>query len=52
MLALAPVIAVAVGGAALVALVVAAVALLLPLLPFLLLGGLVWAFMRRPAAAA
>ena len=48
MLALAPVLAVVVGGAALVAVVVAVLALLLPLLPFLLLGGLIWAFMRRP----
>jgi len=52
MLALAPVLAVVVGGAAVVAVIVAVLALLLPLLPFLLLGGLVWAFMRRPVAAA
>jgi hypothetical protein len=52
MLVLAPVAAVVVGGAALVAVVVAAAALLLPLLPFLLIGGIVWALTRRPAAAA
>ena len=39
MLALAPVLAVVVGGAAVVAVIVAVLALLLPLLPFVLLGG-------------
>ena len=33
-------------------LVVAGLAVLLPLLPFLLLGGLVWSFMKRPAVSA
>jgi hypothetical protein len=51
MLALAPVLAVVVGGAAVVAVIVAVLALILPLLPFLLLGGLVWAFIRRPSMA-
>jgi len=52
MLVLAPIVAIGVGGVALLAIVVAAVTLFLPLLPFLLLGGLVWAITRRPAAAA
>ena len=52
MLAIAPVIAVGVGGMLLVGLVVAALAVLLPLVPFLLLGLVVWSFMKRPAATA
>ena len=52
MLLLAPVIAVGLGGVALVVLVAGAFAVLLPLLPFLLLGVLVWSFMKRPAATA
>src|SRR5262245_31575796 len=51
MLVLAPVVAVGVGGVALLVLVVGAFALLLPLLPFVLLGVLVWSFMKRPVAA-
>jgi len=52
MLALAPVLVVGVGGAIVVGLVVAAVAALLPLLPFILLGLVVWSFLKRPAPAA
>lgn len=50
MLALAPVLAVVVGGALVVGLIVAALAVLLPLVPFVLLGLLVWSFMKRPPA--
>ncbi len=52
MLALAPLLLIGVGGAAVVAIVVAGLAVLLPLLPFLLIGGLVWSFMKRPAVSA
>jgi len=52
MLALAPVVAVGVGGVMLVGVVVAALAVLLPLVPFLLLGLVVWSFLKRPAATA
>lgn len=52
MLALAPVLIVGVGGVLVVGLVVAVVAALLPLVPFILLGLLVWSFLKRPAVAA
>lgn len=52
MLVLAPILAIGIGGIAIVAVAVAAVGMLLPLLPFLLLGLVVWAFMKRPAAVA
>ncbi|MEZ5417629.1 MAG: hypothetical protein R2708_09825 [Vicinamibacterales bacterium] len=51
MLALAPVLLVGVGGVLLVGLVVAGLAVLLPLVPFLLLGLLVWSFLKRPGPA-
>jgi hypothetical protein len=52
MVALAPLLLVGVGGVALAAIVVAGLAVLLPLLPFLLIGALVWSFMKRPAVSA
>jgi hypothetical protein len=52
MLALAPVLVVAVGGAIAVGLVIALLAALLPLVPFILLGLVVWSFLKRPAVAA
>ena len=52
MLALAPLLVVGVGGAIVVGLVVAALAALLPLVPFILLGLVVWSFLKRPAVAA
>ncbi len=52
MLALAPILAVGVGGALVVGLVIAALAVLLPLVPFVLLGLIVWSFWKRPAAVA
>ncbi len=52
MLALAPVLVVAVGGAIVVGLVIALLAALLPLVPFILLGLVVWSFLKRPAVAA
>lgn len=52
MLALAPVLLVVVGGAVVVGLGVAALAVFLPLLPFLLIGLVVWSFLKRPKAAA
>jgi hypothetical protein len=51
MLALAPVLAVGVGGVLVVGLIVAALAVLLPLIPFVLLGLIVWSFLKRPPAA-
>ncbi len=50
-LALAPVLAVGVGGVLVVGLIVAALAVLLPLIPFVLLGLIVWSFLKRPPAA-
>lgn len=52
LLAAAPLLLLGLGGALVVGLVVAVLAVLLPLLPFLLLGVLVWSFMKRPAVAA
>lgn len=52
MLALTPVLVVAVGGAIVVGLVIALLAALLPLVPFILLGLVVWSFLKRPAVAA
>ena len=52
MLALAPVLLLVVGGVFVVGLVVAGLAVLLPLLPFVLLGLIVWSFLKRPAVAA
>lgn len=52
MLALAPVLLLVVGGVFVAGLVVAGLAVLLPLLPFVLLGLLVWSFLKRPAVAA
>ena len=52
MLALAPLLVVGVGGAIVVGLVVAALAALLPLVPFILIGLVVWSFLKRPAVAA
>jgi hypothetical protein len=52
MLALAPLLLVGVGGALVVGLVVAGLAVLLPLVPFLLLGLVVWSFLKRPAVSA
>ena len=49
MLALAPVLAVVVGGAAVVAVMSPCWRCSSRCLPFLLLGGLIWAFMRRPS---
>lgn len=51
LLVLAPVVAVGLGGVALLVLVAGAFALLLPLLPFVLLAVIVWSFMKRPVAA-
>lgn len=52
LVALAPLLIVAVGGALVVGLGVAFLAVALPLLPFLLIGVLVWSFLKRPAVAA
>ncbi len=52
MLALAPVLLVGIGGALVVGLVIAALAALLPLVPFILLGLVVWSFLKRPAVTA
>lgn len=52
MLALAPVLLLGVGGALVVGLVIAALAALLPLIPFILLGLVVWSFLKRPAVTA
>lgn len=52
MLALAPVLLVGVGGAIVVGLVIALLAALLPLVPFILLGLVVWSFLKRPAVTA
>lgn len=52
MLALVPVLVVGAGGALVVGLVVAGLAVALPLLPFVLLGLVVWSFLKRPAVSA
>ncbi len=52
LLALAPVLVVGVGGVVVVALVAAALTVFLPLVPFALLGLLVWSLWKRPAALA
>ena len=52
MLALAPAILVGVGGVIVVGLVIALLAALLPLVPFILLGLVVWSFLKRPAVTA
>lgn len=52
MLALAPLVVVGVGGVIVVGLVIAALAALLPLIPFILLGLVVWSFLKRPAVPA
>lgn len=51
LLALAPVLLVVVGGGLLAGLVVAGLAVLLPLVPFVLLGLVVWSFLKRPGRA-
>jgi hypothetical protein len=51
MLALAPVLLVIVGGTLLVGIVVAGLAVLLPLVPFVLLGLVIWSFLKRPGPA-
>ena len=52
MVVFAPLLLVGVGGALVVGLTVAALAALLPLVPFVLLGLIVWSFLKRPAVAA
>jgi hypothetical protein len=52
LVALAPLLLIAVGGALVVGLGVALLAVALPLLPFILIGVLVWSFLKRPAVAA
>jgi len=51
MLVLAPVLAIGVGGVLVVGVIVAALAVLLPAVPFVLLGLVVWSFLKRPPAA-
>jgi hypothetical protein len=52
LVAVAPLVLLGVGGALFVGLFVAAVAILLPLVPFILLGLVVWSFLKRPAVPA
>ena len=52
MLAIAPVLLVVVGGVFVVGHEIAGLAVLLPLLPFVLLGLVVWSFLKRPAVVA
>lgn len=52
LVALAPLLLIAVGGALVVGLGVAVLAVALPLLPFVLIGVLVWSFLKRPTVPA